>query len=87
MLAAYGKKKSFYRMKNGDFLTLGDGGLLTVAKIAEQLGVAKELVGSDTIKLPAYRAMFLDAALKEDKSVSVYRDQLFKACLLYTSVP
>lgn len=23
--------------------------------------------------------MFLDAALKEDKSVSVYRDQLFKA--------
>lgn len=66
-------------MKNGDFLTLGDGGLLTVAKIAEQLGVAKELVGSDTIKLPAYRAMFLDAALKEDKSVSVYRDQLFKA--------
>ena len=79
VLAAYGKKKSFYRMKNGDFLTLGDGGLLTVAKIAEQLGVAKELVGSDTIKLPAYRAMFLDAALKEDKSVSVYRDQLFKA--------
>ena len=79
VLAAYGKKKSFYRMKNGDFLTLVDGGLLTVAKIAEQLGVAKELVGSDTIKLPAYRAMFLDAALKEDKSVSVYRDQLFKA--------
>ena len=79
VLAAYGKKKSFYRMKNGDFLTLGDGGLLTVAKIAEQLGVSKELVGSETIKLPAYRAMFLDAALKEDKSVSVYRDQLFKA--------
>ena len=79
VLAAYGKKKSFYRMKNGDFLTLGDGGLLTVAKIAEQLGAAKELVDSDTIKLPVYRAMFLDAALKEDKSVSVYRDQLFKA--------
>lgn len=39
-------------MKNGDFLTLGDGGLLTVAKIAEQLGVSKELVGSETIKLP-----------------------------------
>ena len=26
-----------------------------------------------------YRALFLDGALKEDKSITAYRDQLFKA--------
>ena len=61
------------------FPDTGDGGLSRWQKIAEQLGVAKKLVGSETSNFPAYRAAFLDAALKEDKSVSVYRDQLFKA--------
>ncbi len=79
ILSEYAAKKKFYRMKNGDFLTLGDGGLLTVSKLAGTLGVEKEFAGAETIRLPMYRAMFLDAALKEDRSVSFYRDQLFKA--------
>lgn len=79
ILTAYEKKKTYYRMKNGDFLTLGDGGLLTLSKIAESLNVEKEFLDSDTLRLPMYRALFLDGALKEDKSITAYRDQLFKA--------
>ncbi len=79
ILSAYAEKKKFYRMKNGDFLTLGDGGLLTVSKMAKTLGVEKELAGAKTMRLPMYRAMFLDSALKADRSVGFYRDQLFKA--------
>ena len=66
-------------MKNGDFLALGDDGLLTVSRLARSLGVEKELAGPAPIRLPMYRAMFLDGMLKEDRSVSFYRDQLFKA--------
>ena len=79
ILAEYQAKKKFYRMKNGDFLTLGDDGLLTMSKLAQSLGVEKEFATAETMKLPMYRAMYLDAALKEDRSVSFYRDQLFKA--------
>lgn len=79
ILSAYAEKKKFYRMKNGDFLTLGDGGLLTVSKMAKTLGVEKEFAGAKTMRLPMYRAMFLDSALKADRSVGFYRDQLFKA--------
>jgi len=79
VLSEYEAKKKFYRMRNGDFLTLGDDGLLTMAKLAKSLGVEKELSRSETIHLPMYRAMFLDSVLKEDRSVSFYRDQLFKA--------
>lgn len=79
ILSEYQAKKKFYRMKNGDFLTLGDDGLLTMSKLAQSLGVEKEFAAAETMKLPMYRAMYLDVALKEDRSVSFYRDQLFKA--------
>ena len=79
ILAEYQAKKKFYRMKNGDFLTLDDDGLLTMSKLAQSLGVEKEFAVAETMKVPMYRAMYLDAALKEDRSVSFYRDQLFKA--------
>ena len=79
ILAEYQAKKKFYRMKNGDFLTLGDDGLLTMSKLAQSLGVEKEFAAAEIMKVPMYRAMYLDAALKEDRSVSFYRDQLFKA--------
>lgn len=79
ILAEYDAGKKFYRMKNGDFLVLGDDGLLTVSRMARSLGVEKELAGAVPIRLPMYRAMFLDGILKEDRSVSFYRDQLFKA--------
>jgi len=79
VLSEYEAKKKFYRMKNGDFLTLGDDGLLTMSRLAKSLGVEKEFASAATMRLPAYRAMFLDNMLKEDRSVSFYRDQLFKA--------
>ena len=79
VLKEYGKKKKFYRMKNGDFLTLGDGGLLTIAKLAKSLDLEKALEKDGPLRIPRYRAVILDALLKEDKSIACYRDQLFKA--------
>lgn len=79
ILSEYRAKKKFYRMKNGDFLTLGDDGLLTMSKIAHNLDVEAEFAAAETMRVPMYRAMYLDAAMKEDRSVSFYRDQLFKA--------
>lgn len=79
VLAGYEAKKKFYRMKNGDFLTLGDDGLLTMSNLAKSLNLEKEFADAGVMRLPMYRALFLDAVLKEDRSVNFYRDQLFKA--------
>lgn len=79
VLQEYGRKKKFFRMRNGDFLTLGDGGLLTVSRLAKGLDMEKALAQSKTLRIPMYRAVFLDGIFKEDRSVTVYRDQLFKA--------
>lgn len=78
ILTAYERKRPYYRMKNGDFLTLGEGGLWTVSRLAKELEAEKEFLDSGQITLPMYRALFLDGALKEDRSIPAYRDRLFK---------
>lgn len=79
ILTSYDPKKSYYRMKNGEFLRLDENGLVTVAKVIDSLAVDREQVQSGTIRFPAYRALYLDSMLKEGTGISLYRDQLFKA--------
>lgn len=79
ILAEYEPKKSYYRLKSGEFLQLADNGLVTVARLAKSLGLTQAQLQADTVKLPNYRALYLDGILKEGKGISLYRDQLFKA--------
>lgn len=79
ILAAYSQKKKYYRLKSGEFLQLGEGGLYTVARLAKELGISRKELQSRTVSLPAYRAMYLDSVLKEGPGVAYYRDQLMKA--------
>lgn len=79
ILSAYSRKKKYYRLKSGEFLQLGAGGLYTVAKLADHLGISKKDLQSGRIRLPAYRALYLDSVLKEGPGVAYYRDQLVKA--------
>lgn len=81
VLQSYQEKKKFYRMKNGDFLELGEDGLLTVAQIVGDLGLTEEQIKSGHMHLPTYRAMYLDQMLKEGKGVSLYRDALFRSVI------
>ncbi len=79
ILGEYQQKKKYYRLKNGEFLQLEGGGLLTVARLVEGLAVSKTDLQKDQITLPRYRAIYLDSLLKHDSSLSFYRDQMFKA--------
>ncbi|WP_320986846.1 DEAD/DEAH box helicase [Hungatella effluvii] len=79
LLSEYSQKKRYYRMKNGEFLALDDNGLMTVAKLVEGLAVNKSDLQSQKIRLPKYRALYLDGILKEGTGITLYRDALFKA--------
>ncbi|MBS5741960.1 MAG: SNF2 helicase associated domain-containing protein, partial [Neisseria sp.] len=63
----------FTRMKNGEFLALDDNGLMTVAKLVEGLAVNKSDLQSQKIRLPKYRALYLDGILKEGTGITLYR--------------
>ncbi|MCI8950126.1 MAG: DEAD/DEAH box helicase family protein [Lachnospiraceae bacterium] len=79
ILESYQQKRSFYRLKTGEFLKLDDDGLLAVARLGRGLSLSgKELLGKG-VRLPGYRALYLDSLLKEGPGITFYRDQMFKA--------
>lgn len=79
VLAEYSQKKKFYRMKNGQFLELGDNGMATIAKLMEGLSLSKSDLYLKQIRLPRYRALYLDSIVKEGPELSYYRDAMFKS--------
>lgn len=79
LLSEYRQKKKYYRLRNGEFLTLDDNGLMTVAKLVESIGTDKTDLQQMKFKLPRYRALYLDSILKEGAGISFYRDALFKS--------
>ena len=81
ILAAYSQKKKYYRLKNGQFLKLGEGGLYAVSRMATDLGISKKDLQKGIFKLPAYRALYLDHLMKESPGVAYYRDQMLKAMI------
>ncbi len=79
ILSEYHPGKPYYRLKNGEFLELADNGLVTVARLAKGLGLTKAQLQGESMRLPGYRALYLDGMLKESQGITLYRDQLFKA--------
>ncbi len=79
ILSGYEPKKQYYRLKSGEFLKLDENGLVTVAKLINGLAVSRSELLSGTVKIPAYRALYLDSVLKEGSGITFYRDSLFKS--------
>ena len=81
ILDSYRQKKKYYRLKSGEFLELTDGGLLTVARMMDGLGLSKAQMSEEVMRIPAYRAYYLNSLLEARRDMSVYRDKLFKAAV------
>ena len=79
ILAAYSQKKKYYRLKNGQFLGLDEGGLTILSRLASDMGVTGKELQTGKVRLPAYRAFYLDYLLKESFGVTYHRDQMLKA--------
>lgn len=78
LLEVYSQKKKYYRLKSGEFISLDDNGLMTVAKLIDGLSADPDMLGK-SFRLPKYRALYLDSILKEGNGITLYRDQLYKA--------
>ena len=79
ILRAYQQKRPFYRRKTGEFLRLEDEGLTAVARLSTSLSLSGKQLLEKGVRLPGYRALYLDSLLKEGPGISFYRNQMFKA--------
>lgn len=78
LLTRYDRKKKYIRLKNGDFLDVGDGGLGFLAEIREDLRLTESSLKQGVVTVPKYRAMYLDAALKSNRGLFVEKNKGFK---------
>ena len=79
ILSRYNKKKKFYRLKNGAFVNAADSGLDTVEELRTGLQLTDKQMKQDRIEVQKYRALYLDAQLKENPVISAVKDKYFKS--------
>lgn len=70
-------KKRYYRLPDGGFIPLDSPELQSVYDMINSLDIDEEQLKKDVIKLPKYRALYLDEKLK-DSGISVERNLPFK---------
>lgn len=81
ILASYRKKKKYHRLTNGDFLNIEDENLEMLTGMIDTLHISSKEFLKGNIKIPSYRALYLDKLLEKNDSLYVERDKHFKALI------
>lgn len=79
LLSKYDRKKKYIRLKNGDFLDVTEDGVSLLAEISEDLHLSEANLKKGKVIVPKYRAMYLDASLKNMNLLTVEKNKEFKA--------
>lgn len=78
ILKSYRQKKKYYRLRNGDFLSLEQDALQTLAEMADSLRMSPKELLKGNVKLPLYRALYLDKLLEKNEEIYSTRDSHFR---------
>lgn len=79
LLSKYDPRKKYIRLKNGDFLDVQEDGLNLLAEVGSDLQLSEKQLRKGNIVVPKYRAMYLDAALKNAKALAIDKNRDFKS--------
>lgn len=78
ILQNYRRKKKYYRLQNGDFLNLEEQSLEELASMLDAMHISPKEFVKGKMKLPLYRALYLDKMLEQCDSIYANRDTHFK---------
>ncbi|MCI5650248.1 MAG: SNF2 family helicase [Fusicatenibacter sp.] len=79
ILSKYDRKKKYFRLKSGEFVDMDDDGIRVLTELREGLQLTEARLRSGTVSVPKYRAMYLDARLKEGLGLPVSKNRDFRA--------
>ena len=78
VLKNYSIKKKYYKLKNGDFLSLDQSDDLEfLENIANSFDVKFEKANNGVIKLPVNRSIYLDQLLRKNKNMNINKNGKF----------
>lgn len=78
VLKSYRSKRKYHRLKNGDFLSLEDESLEALDEMLQTLRLAPKELLKGKVKLPLYRALYLDQLLEKNEEIYSNRDSYFR---------
>ncbi|MEG1846872.1 MAG: SNF2 helicase associated domain-containing protein [Lachnospiraceae bacterium] len=79
ILSKYDAKKHFYRLSNGDFMNVEEDGIAILSELKNGLNLTDTQLRKGMLTLPKYRALYLDAELKNKQSLPVFKNKEFKS--------
>ncbi len=78
LIDSYRKKKKYHRLKNGDFVSVENETVEELAMMMDTLKIAPKEFAKGDMKLPIYRALYLDKMLEKNDTLYAKRDKHFK---------
>ena len=81
ILSRYDRRKKYFRLKDGMFVSMEGSDLETLAGIRETLQLTEKELISGTALLPKFRALYLDSELKENIGLHAVKDKNFKSLI------
>lgn len=81
ILSKYDRRKKFYRLRSGEFVNVADDSLEALLELKEGLYLTDRQLKKDNITVPKYRALYLDAELRERQELPVVKDKAFKSLI------
>ena len=78
MLSKYNRKRKYYRLKSGDFVQVQDSGVENLLELRDGLQLTEKQLKQEVVQLPRYRALFMDAQLKNSRDLKTVRDINFR---------
>ena len=79
IISGYREGKRYHRLRSGRFIRLDDGALADLAAMADTLGLTKQELRTGRLRLPKYRALYLESLLRRHAGVQFSRDEAVRA--------
>ena len=78
LLESYRKRKVYHRLKDGTFYSLDDGELGDLAAFLDSLKLGRKDLVKGHVRLPAYRALYMNKLMEERDSLTIDRSSAFR---------
>ena len=75
------RKKKYHRLADGRFLLLDGGSYERLAEMAHMLQLSPKDLAKGKLKVPAFRALYLDSLLSGSEDLDITRDRQFRGMI------
>lgn len=79
LLQNYQRRKKYYRLKSGEFISLEENSLSVLSELVDGLGLKQSEIKEGKVKVPKFRAMYVEQLLKSGEGIEVSRNHSFKS--------